>query len=63
MKEQVSTPDTRKKRPYSSPFVRSTTTSEQGVVMLACTGRVDCDALLGLGYECCAESEDACSGC
>jgi hypothetical protein len=51
------------KRVYRSPLVLTFGVEVSGPVMLACTGRVNCDELLGLGYECCADTEDACGGC
>lgn len=51
------------KKPYRSPNLRSHVVSDSPAVMLACTGQVDCDALLGLGYKCCAANERECGGC
>jgi hypothetical protein len=48
---------TRKK--WVRPEVRTATAAP--AVFLVCTGQVDCDALLGLGYTCCQPTEAECN--
>lgn len=52
----------KKLRHYTPPVVRSEPTPS-APVLLVCTGQVDCDALLGLGYTCCKPTEPECSEC
>lgn len=51
----------RQKRSYIKPAVRTAPVAAPPV-LLACTGRIDCDALFGTG-PCCADTEQACENC
>ncbi|MBL8909389.1 MAG: hypothetical protein JNM17_01680 [Archangium sp.] len=51
----------RQKRSYLKPVVRTAPVAAPPV-LLACTGRVDCDALFGTG-PCCADTEQGCENC
>lgn len=55
----VSTENKKPRRPYAAPQVK---TGETAVppVFLACTGRFDCEGIVG--YPCCA-ADDQCIGC
>jgi hypothetical protein len=48
------------RRPYRAPQLRTAEVSNEPSVLLACTGRFDCEPQVG--YPCCA-ADDQCEGC
>lgn len=48
------------RRPYRPPVVRSEQPRTERPVLLACTGRFDCEEIVG--FPCCADN-DQCLGC
>ena len=54
-------PGPRTPAPYASPVVMSRRPDAAPPVLLACTGRFNCEPVVG--YPCCKPNVHACNGC